>query len=459
MFFPGISDGIIALLGYTKRVERGLIIKIYATILLIIFGGIIVHAPLSVYFGTLFPEGELLIKSWKEIGLIIALPFALWLIIDSKIYQQLKNDKLFQLFAVYIGLHSLFALALLTGPKATVAGMMIDLRYIVFFVYVYILLKLAPNYRKIFIKVFTIGAIIVVGFGALQLFLPKDILVHIGYGETTIQPYLLVDLNPNFVRINSTMRGPNPLGAYTVIVLGFIAAAVAMNKINLKERRELLIYSVSTLATLVVLWVSYSRSALVGALMTVALVGAIAFRRYLTKKVLLIGGVAALILISLVLLGRNHDLISNVIFHDNPADSNKVNSDDGHVNSLIDGTERMLRQPIGGGIGSTGSASLFSENPLIIENQYLFIAHEVGWLGLVLFIAITGLIFYRLWQKCEDYLALSVLASGIGLSLIGLLLPVWVDDTVSIIWWGLVAVALASSGGKYARTKTNQKTA
>jgi hypothetical protein len=33
------------------------------------------------------------------------------------------------------------------------------------------------------------------------------------------------------------------------------------------------------------------------------------------------------------------------------------------------------------------------------------------------------------------------LASGIGLALIGLLLPVWVDDTVSIVWWGLAAIA------------------
>jgi hypothetical protein len=29
-----------------------------------------------------------------------------------------------------------------------------------------------------------------------------------------------------------------------------------------------------------------------------------------------------------------------------------------------------------------------------------------------------------------------------------LLQPVWVDDIVSIVWWGLAAIALA--GGKYA---------
>jgi hypothetical protein len=50
----------------------------------------------------------------------------------------------------------------------------------------------------------------------------------------------------------------------------------------------------------------------------------------------------------------------------------------------------------------------------------------------------------RLWRKRSDWLALGVFAGGISLAIIGLLLPVWVDDTVSIIWWGMAAIALAS---------------
>jgi len=41
-------------------------------------------------------------------------------------------------------------------------------------------------------------------------------------------------------------------------------------------------------------------------------------------------------------------------------------------------------------------------------------------------------------------LALSVLASGIGIAVASLFLPVWADDTVSIVWWGLAGVALAT---------------
>ncbi|HRQ98131.1 MAG TPA: hypothetical protein PK265_02290, partial [Candidatus Saccharibacteria bacterium] len=80
--------------------------------------------------------------------------------------------------------------------------------------------------------------------------------------------------------------------------------------------------------------------------------------------------------------------------------------------------------------------------PLIIENQYLFIAHEVGWLGLILFVSIYVAVLMKLWDRRKNYLALGVFASGIGLALIGLLLPVWVDDTTAIIWWGLAAIAL-----------------
>ena len=111
----------------------------------------------------------------------------------------------------------------------------------------------------------------------------------------------------------------------------------------------------------------------------------------------------------------------------------------------------MLAQPLGGGIGSTGSASLFTDEPFIIENQYLFIAHETGWMGLALFIAITYLVLSILWRQRKDWFALGVFASGLGLALIGLIQPVWVDETVAIVWWGLAAIALAHSRNKTER--------
>jgi len=432
--------------------KPSLLIRIYTILLLVIFGGIVVHAPFSVSMGVLFPDAELLVKSWKEMLLVVSSLFALLLVLQQKNWRELAKDRILQLAGLYMLLHFMIAAALLKGTLATIAGLMIDLRYIVFFVLVYILMKTAPGYRRRFLQVGAVGAILVVGFAVLQLFLPADILTHIGYGEHTIQPYLTVDKNPNFIRVNSTLRGPNPLGAYVLIVLGVLTAAVVRGHIDIRRRKKLLLTSLAAAASIVALWITYSRSALAGAGITVAVVVAVVSRRLISRRVWIIGMTIVFTLAGGIIASRDHPIVTNVLLHENRNGGSDVSSNDGHVSSVITATDKLLKQPFGGGIGSTGSASLMTDTPLIIENQYLFIAHEVGWLGLGLFLALFLLILVRLWRDRQDWLSLGVFASGVGLGLIGLLQPVWVDDTVSIIWWGLAALALG--GGKHARNQT-----
>ncbi len=57
--------------------------KIYIGILAVIFGGIVIHAPLTVAIGTLWPNYDLLIKSWKEILMLVAGLLALYLMYES----------------------------------------------------------------------------------------------------------------------------------------------------------------------------------------------------------------------------------------------------------------------------------------------------------------------------------------------------------------------------------------
>jgi len=88
--------------------------------------------------------------------------------------------------------------------------------------------NLFPEKKDLFLRVGIIGALIVAVFAILQVFvLPKDFLIYLGYGENTIQPYLTVDQNQDFIRINSTLRGPNPLGAYAVIVLSILFSSAS----------------------------------------------------------------------------------------------------------------------------------------------------------------------------------------------------------------------------------------
>lgn len=416
--------------------------KTYITILLVIFGGIVLHAPLSVGLGTLWPNYDLLIKSWKEILMLIAGVIAILLLYKTK-QMRLLRDPIIVAIGIYAVLHLILLPYNNGGLASSAAGLMIDLRYLFFFALVYIAMRLYPGYRKMFIKVGVAGALIVLIFAILQVFiLPYDVLKYIGYNKNTIIPYLVVDKNYAFIRINSTLRGPNPLGAYACMVLVLIVAAVSNHKIK-KEKWPLAVTAILSAGGVVALWASYSRSAMVGMIAAVVIVIVATNIRRLSPRVWGVIGVVILILLSGLFMASNTKFVSNVLLHDNPDSTSISNSNEDHISSLKDGMNQLIRQPLGAGIGSTGSASILSGKTEIIENQYLFVAHEVGWLGLLLFVSIFAAILLKLWDLRKDWLALGVFASGVGLALIGLLLPVWVDDTVAIIWWGLAAIALS----------------
>ena len=428
-----------------KAVKLGYLDGLFVSILLLIFAGIILHTPITVWLGTVFPEQDLIIKAWKELLMTGALVIAALLVHRHHRWDIVKNPFI-ALAGMYAAIHLLLLPFKFTGQLAAISGLMIDLRYVAFFVLVVIAVQLYPYLRTLFVKVFVVGAAIVCTFAVLQVFiLPPDILSWLGYSRDTISPYLTVDENPDYVRINSTLRGPNPLGAYAVIVLAVVAAYWLRVKTAVTRKQGVLI-GLLAISAGVALWASYSRSALVAAAIALGVIFFLTIGRKLNKTawvtILIIVGALAGGLIA----ARETSFVSNVILHENEGTGAAVSSNDGHVESLIDGLDRTLHQPLGAGIGSTGSASLHTDQPLIIENQYLFIAHEAGWIGLAIFLVLFGKILWTAWLRRTDWLALAVLASGLGLAAIGLLLPVWVDDTVSIIWWGLAALVI---GGAY----------
>lgn len=426
--------------------------KLYIWLLVVIFAGIVVHAPLSVWLGSLWPENELIFKVWKELLMLLAAGLAIGMVGRRKMWRELAKDRIFWLIIFYAVLHVATVAIFDINSAATLAGLAIDLRYVLFFGLVYVGLKAMPQYRQLLLTIAVVGAFLVVGFATLQLFLPHDILAYIGYSQDTIAPYLTVDKNPDFVRVNSTLRGPNPLGAYAGMVLTLITAALVRTKawLNTKYRWTMIILA---LFSLVALWLSYSRSAWLGVAVSVGLVLGVTVARKLPRWgwIATLGVIGALV--GGLIIARDTSFVSNVILHDNPETGAEVTSNQAHAESLAFGLERLSQQPLGAGVGSTGSASLYTDSPVIIENQYLFIAHEVGWLGLILFIVLFSTTMVRMWSQRKSWLALGVFASGIGLALIGLIQPVWVDDTVSIIWWGLAAIALVGEKNHARKTK------
>jgi len=435
--------------------------KIFAAALLVVFAGIVLHAPISVYFGTLYPDFALVIKSWKEIILLCLIPLASYLVTRHKLWGEFGRDWIFRLLIAYAVLHFVCVATIFNGVQPVMAGLAADLRYVLFFGMVYTLLRIAPQYKQLMLKVVVGGAAVVLGFATAQVFLPADILSNIGYGDKTIQPYLTVDKNPDYIRVNSTLRGPNPLGAYAAAALALVAAFAVRRGGQLMDHAGLR-WGLAGLALSgsVALWMSYSRSSVLALLITLIAVISVAGVKKLPTKVLWsVAGVVVTLGIVGVMVAQQTHFVSNVILHENPEGGSSVSSNDGHAESLEVGLDRMIHQPFGAGIGSTGSASLLGDEAgVIIENQYLFIAHEVGWLGIALYIGIFTLLMRRLWALRKTWLALGVFAGGLGLAFVGLIQPVWADDTVSMVWWGLAAIAII--GEKYrGRSTTKQKTA
>ena len=173
----------------------------------------------SVFIESRWPFAGDGIKAWKELMLAVAL---ILLVIDyyhRRALAALRNDWVVWLVGVYALLHIATSLLSPLTQGQAIAGLMIDLRYVAYFIAIYLFLKAYPVYRQSFFKVLLIGSGIVLGFAVLQLVLPHDFLKYVGYSSETIQPYLTVDNNPDYVRLQSTLRGPNPLGAYALTAL------------------------------------------------------------------------------------------------------------------------------------------------------------------------------------------------------------------------------------------------
>lgn len=405
------------------------------------------HAPISVWLGTIAPDFSLLIKAWKELLMIMVVPLVFVLLRQKGVLKAHLKDRLWQLLIAYAGLHLVLVAVFRPDFLAAVAGLAIDLRYLLFFSIIYALVRVVPSLKDRIVGFSLVAAAVVLAFSLLQIFvLPKDILSHIGYDkETTIAPYLTIDKNEDYIRINGTLRGPNPLGAYVVMVIAIAGAYILQREIRgrIKANPKVLTAGGLLVASPAVLWSSHSRSAWLAAVVAAIIVAVIAFKKRIRLRWWLAIGAASVLLAGTAFYAlKDTSFVANVIEHRNPEDTGQRNSNEGHIDSLEKGLNQALSQPLGTGPGSTGSASLLSDKPQIIENQYLFVAHETGWIGLALFMVISIWVLVLLWRNRSDWLCLGLFASGIGLMVIGLFLPVWADDTVSLLWWGLSAAAI-----------------
>jgi O-antigen ligase len=383
------------------------------------------------------------VRLWKEVLLAICVLGVLYLLAtDHKIRSHTLTRRLVWLILGYAVLNIVWGLLALNQhdvtAKAMGYGLLIDLRFLAFFLVTWAVALRLGRLRTHWEWLTLWPAMGVVIFGLLQiLVLPHDALRHFGYGPATIPAIETINHNQQYYRIAATLRGANPLGAYLIIPISLLTVLLARPGRNWRQ-------VVCLIATLPVLLFSFSRSAWAGAVVSVAIVLALAIGSPKMRRLsLLIAAVLVVLAAGLAFGLRNNTRFQNFALHTQTNSAVKTTSNGGHSTAIRAGLHDLRHDPLGQGPGTAGPASIYNNQPpRIAENYFIQIGQETGLLGLLLFALINIGVGALLWVRRTDPLALSLFASLIGLTLVNMLSHAWADDTLAYIWWGLAGIAM-----------------
>jgi hypothetical protein len=392
------------------------------------------HAFLTVWGSSLIGHYTAL-RLWPEALLTLScIGVAYLLLADHKIRSHTLTRRLVWLIIAYIALNVIWGWIGISQhdvtAKALGYGLIVNLRFLVFFLVTWALALRLARMRANWQWLIYWPAAAVVIFGLLQAFiLPHGFMTHLGYGSQTIPALETINHNQHYYRIDSTLRGANPLGAYLVIPISLLTVLVIRHQRTWRQ-------GVFLLASVVVLFYTFSRSAWIGAVLSA---GIILLLSQLSPKIqrltaISIGGLIILSMLSIITF-RNNARFENFIFHTETHSAVKSTSNQGHAMALRAGLQDLRHDPFGQGPGTAGPASVYNDHQVrLAENYFVQVGQETGWLGLLFFLLINIGVGYLLWLRRADPLALSLFASLIGLTFINMLSHAWTDDTLAYIW-------------------------
>ena len=318
-------------------------------------------------------------------------------------------------------------------------GLLVDLRFLVFFLAAAVIAASSGWLSQKWLKLLFVPAVLVAAFAILQYsILPYDFLKHFGYSSSTISPYETINHNLAHIRVASTLRGANTLGAYLVVPICALAVSIFKQKRGWRDKAML------GIGLLLALAFSFSRSAWIGATVGVLVVAWLSLKSERSRKITAWVAAGFLIIASVAgLLLRNNLAFEDAFLHTDRSSSAKVSSNEGHVAAFKSASKDVLHQPLGDGVGTAGPQSVYNNHPRIAENYFLQIGQEAGVIGMLLFIAICFSLGKALFDQKSDPLSLALLAALIGLTFVNLLSHAWEDDTLTYVFWGLAGIALA----------------
>jgi hypothetical protein len=397
------------------------------------------HGFLSVWLSSIF-GGYLAWRSWKEALVILMLIAGTWWLArhDKALFAKLARRRVNQLIAAYVLLHLLLSAVSGINLEAILYAIVYNLRFLGIFLAAQILghyYKRSTSSVRTLNKLVLIPAGIVISFALLQAtVLPNDFLAHFGYGPETIEPYVTIDAKDEWIRAQSTLRGPNQLGQYLILPL-ILMSAVWLAKPAGKLAGGILAGGLAMAA-------SYSRSAWLG---LAAALGAFlsADKSWRKWKRQIIAGLAvlAVIIAGLAVSFAGSDSFKLIVFHDDQAVGDVADSNTIRVNATRRSLDAIAANPLGHGPGYAGPASFHNDlDTKINENYYLQIALEVGVAGLLVFLSLNWLVATSLWRQRQELWPRVLFASFIGLFLINFFLPAWANDEIGLMWWGLAGL-------------------
>lgn len=302
--------------------------------------------------------------------------------------------------------------------------------------------------QKPLILKLVLGVATIVAFlGVLQYFLPKDILVHFGYGiDRGARAAFFIDDKSGFPRVMSTLREPNALAAYLVVSMALITAY--WKKLTNSNLRMVFggMFGLMGIALLL----TFSRSGWMAATLAVFLVAAWQYRQLVVRITRRFGW---MILVAVLAFGifayveRNSTFVVTYITHSSTEQSEEdvlLDSNDYHWLFLKQGVEGIIDQPLGHGPGTAGLASIQDpKGSFLTENYYVQIGYEIGVLGLFVFLALNVMVYVHLWYRRSHGIAVALLGAFWGYVVMNMLLHTWSNEAVAAQWWLLAGLTLA----------------
>ena len=315
----------------------------------------------------------------------------------------------------------------------------------------------------------------VAAYGIVTFFLPIEFFRALGYSamhslyfaDGPIAAFQMIG-GTDLHRIQSTMSGPNQLGLWLLLPLA--ATIISLRRSRLTAHGPQL-KILSLLILIAALGLTFSRAAWIGTFIMIAAASWPLVRR-LRKRVI--------VMIGILIIGAG--VFAALRFPDQII---RISSTRGHIENPLEAVQEMIAHPFGKGLGTAGPASnrtsetcvilrsfddptWWRENmpdmcvfvgksqiqpqgrdctcPFLPENWYLQIGVEMGWLGLALYLWMTGIVLHALFHANEDSAheatADSTFIAMLGLCAAAMFLHAFEDSAAAYTLWIAAASVL-----------------